>query len=374
MLCLKGGRILKNVNRRSFLESAALLGGTVFGSLSISSYLLEPLQKHSNSSEPVLPPTTGFVRWSFGGVEKASPVAVSSSDFHYSFSPSIIRKRYSFRAEVFRACEKIDQKRAGKTVALCLSGGVDSEIIALALRQRGIPFELYFLDNWGLNRDTYTSWVKPLENKLGKKAHVVGLGREYFLEDYSKEVFSKLGFEYPTYLAMTYLFSRIPHDQYIVVGDGDLDRAGDLYSYLGQKLSLKSGQQGLQIPFSSASVAYALWAEMNKRPGEYYFFSSTPELIAATVTDPRYLARYPYSETKEVIYGEFPEIGRRRKTTNWDGILAQKENWTIRHMLRRHAIKKLQWDFWQPAMGTVVQIDRLFYPSKSVAIDGVSQA
>lgn len=364
---------MSKISRRSFIETA-VIGSGLLGSAAL---LGTPLPfREEKPAAPGGPAAAGesvstvtpqkrvsggdFIHWSFGGQENASPMQAKSSDFRLWMDPSIERKRYHFREEVVKACQGLDEKRKGKTIALCLSGGVDSEIIAVTLKQLSIPFEFYFLDNWGLNAQTYNHWVRPFAERMGKKTHVVRLDRSYFLEEYARMSFLELGCEYPTYLAMTYLFSQIPADQFIVVGDGDVERVGDLFSFIGKNHPVEPAQLGTHLPFASSSVAYRLWAEGRGRAGSYYFFSQTPELIASTLTDPKFMPHYPIGHTKNVIHAAFPEIQVRDKTTNWDGAAAQQENSLVRQTIRNFAKSQPELEFWKPATGTAVNVHNIF--------------
>lgn len=351
---------MSKISRRSFIHSATtVVGSTVLANtvLSSSSSIsgINPLLKLQ--SQKINP---HFIQWGFGDSPLGSSISARSSDFHYWLTPSIAKKNYTYKDEVVSACKLLDKKRAGKTIALCLSGGTDSEVIAITLKKLGIPFEMYFLDNWSINRETYTKWVAPFAKQMNQTVHVVGLGREYFLEEHARKSFKQHGCEFPTYLAMTYLFERIPGDQFIVTGDGDLDRKGELFEYIGNKYPAPSNEDGIYLPFATSSIAYRVWAELNQRPGEYYFFSSTPELLASILTNPEFKIKYPFSDAKEMIYSSFPEMVRRPKTTNWDHAVAKRENTWIRRSLRKFAFHQ-GFDFWKPALGTKVKVDSIFH-------------
>lgn len=249
-------------------------------------------------------------------------------------------------------------------MALCYSGGLDSELIATCLHILGIPFELYFLDLWGINREAFENNSRDFLRGIGKAAHVAELGKDFFYDEYSLPLFQELGCEYPTYLALTWLFGRIPESQFIVVGDGDLNREGALFAELGRKHPVPSGAQGHYAPFATAAVAYYLWAGRHRRAGEFYFFSSTPGLIASMITDPLFESSFPMSRTRRVIHHHFPELKERPKTTNWDGD-AYLENRRIRHWLERNARKLPDFRFWRRGAGTVARLDDIFLPPGS---------
>jgi hypothetical protein len=281
-------------------------------------------------------------------------------EFKFWFDPVIERRPYDFRQEVVRAAEKLDSLRQGKTLAVCVSGGLDSEVLVRTIHQLGLPYEMYFLDNWGRNRDTFQQWVKPLAQELNRKVQVVSLDRSYFYDQYAPQVFGELSCDAPTSLMMTYLFKSIPQDQYIVTGSGGLDRSGDLYEFLADKHPVAKDYHGIPIPVSTSSVAYDIWAKTAKREGEWYFFHSTPELIAATLLHPGVKIAYPLVQTNAMITATFPEVATRAKTTNWDSPLAKIENSELRLKLAHHSANFEHQKNWFPAIGTVCQYDRLF--------------
>jgi hypothetical protein len=350
---------LKQVNRRSFIEISSLAiaayGGKVatFGLQSEKRALDFLCSLAQSKGTP-----DRFYHWSFGGQPYANPVQAQSMDFRFWFTPAADHRLYSFRDEVFAACRELDKKRAGKPVALCYSGGVDSEVIATAMHQLGIPFELYFLDFWGLNRDVHEQWAKPLAAKWGKEVNVVSLNREFFLQEYATSTFAQLGCESPTYLGLTYLFSQIPADRFIVTGDGDLDRQGSLFSHIGQHVGQGPIESLGSIAFSANSVVYENWAAIHQRTGAFYFYRSTPGLVAAAISDPLFQASYPFSNTKKLVHAAFPEVQSRPKTTNWEGNMA--ENRLIRRWLEKHAQRLDGFGFWQRLAGTAVRPNSIF--------------
>lgn len=268
-----------------------------------------------------------------GGQSYASPVQVNSAEFKFWFDPVLTRRPFSFREEVDRACQQVDLNREGKTVALCYNGGLGSEVIARALHRHGIPFELYFLDLWGLNRPHFDQWAGEFAREIGKNIKIFCLDREYFYEEHAPKTFLETGLALPTYLAITYLFDQIPEDQFIVVGEGDLSRFG---SWLNQSKGNEISRTSL--PFSPRQIFYYLWNRTRERAGEFSFFSSTPGLIGAVVEDPLFHCAYPTSDTRALVHAAFPEIRERPRSTNWDG-KAFKENFWVRNHLERIAKK-----------------------------------
>jgi hypothetical protein len=300
-----------------------------------------------------------FFQWSFGGKVGVSCVEAASDHFEIHFQPRLERHTYNFRAEVLRACERLDEKRHGKTIALCYTAGIDSELIARCLAMLGIPFELYFLDIWGLNRPQFDQWSPALLKEIRKEVNIVSLLKERFYTELAAASFPVLGCEYPTYISLSYLFDQIPRDQYIVVGDGDLDRSAKLYGEMAKRFPWPVERAKI-FPFSSSRVAYLHWSKHRGREGEFYFFGSTPELMAASFNDPAFERAYPHSSTRKMISHHFPEIVDRPKTTNWDSTVGVRENAWARARVKRLVKDMPGMHFWQGGIGTVADLDRIF--------------
>lgn len=309
--------------------------------------------------ESLLPVFQEFFHWSFGGIPGASCLDARSDHFEIKFSPRLDRKPFDFRQEVIAACKRLDDQRDGKTIALCYSGGMDSEIIARTLAKLGIPFELYFLDIWGLNRSRFEEDSASLLSELKKKAQIVHLSKEFLYRELISRSFLATGCELPTYLCLTYLFERIPADQYIVVGDGDLDRSAKLYGEIAKEHSVPSG--GIHLPFSSSRVAYLLWARKHRRAGEFYFYGSTPELLAAAFLSPDFRYSYPHASPRKLAERAFPEVTPRPKTTNWDTAAAGLENRWVRARVKRIVRDMGDMYFWRPGIGAIADLGGIFH-------------
>jgi hypothetical protein len=303
---------------------------------------------------------TDFFGWGFGEAQKVDFVSAQDPGFSCWLKPSIERKDYDFREEVFRAVERLNVRRAGKEVALCFTGGQDSSLIAHVLASLDIPFHLYFLRNWQLNEVDLLERAAPTAKQLGKDVRVVDLSREYFIEEFAPGIFREFGCEAPTYLALVYLFGYIPESEYVVVGDGDFNREGDLYAEIARR---NPPRRPNSLPTAASAVLFSNWKEKRGRDGEFAFFRSTAELAAATFTHPKFQLRYPFSSAREVILHDFPELSPRAKTTNWDSFLGWQDNAMVRRRLTKLAAELPGFEAWLPAMGTNLCVDDLFLPS-----------
>jgi hypothetical protein len=232
-----------------------------------------------------------------------------------------------------------------------------SEAIGNTLMELGIPFETYFVDLWQLNSRDFYQWADPIAKRWGKDINVFSISHDDFF-DYSKARFETLGCESPTALAMTFLFSKIPADSFIVVGDGALDHNGDLYNHLGREYAEHPDRGPRSVLFSGASVIYENWSRLEGRKGEFYFYRSTPGLVAATLRDPNFRVTYPTSNAKEVLHAAFPEIKRRPKSTNWN--VDPGANFEVRRNIQLHSPKVEELKFWTRLHGTIVQPDTIF--------------
>jgi hypothetical protein len=294
--------------------------------------------------------------WAFGRKKYAAPADYPGEAFSFAQRPDLAPIDCgSFREEVMKACALMDKRRKGRTVALAFTGGMDSVLLAWTLRRLGIPFELYFLDIWGLNEADFRERAVPGARALAADLYRVSLDRAYFYEELSLNTFFRFGLEQPTYLALTHLFDKIPKDRFILVGDGDLHRDGGLYASIAKNFG-EPPRPGLFLPYSSTAVFYYLWANKHKRSGEFYFYSCTPGLVASMLRHPKFHYQFPFSSTRGVVAEESPEILVGSKSTNWDSPQAEKENKWIRAWIQRHAKEKSATRNWRPGLGTLTDL------------------
>jgi hypothetical protein len=141
----------------------------------VGKVLVNPL----HSLQSLLPVRRGnppaHIYWRFGGKSFSHRAHSRSGDFQYRLVPSLEKRDFLFRDEVLRACSLLDRKRGNRPVALCYTGGIDSELIARALHLLGIPFELYFLDIWGLNLERFRENSARFLSEIGKTVRIVRL-------------------------------------------------------------------------------------------------------------------------------------------------------------------------------------------------------
>lgn len=245
--------------------------------------------------------------WSVNGVAYAP---IGKSD------PQVFRYDYQFLSTKFRRFDEEVRAgvtalhaRAGKSLAICISGR-DSEVIARAAAQAGIPAKLYFLRMWGVN-----DWQLPIVEDIARDTQqelvVVYLDRDHFFLEVMLRSFNLMHVYKPTYLCLPYLFENIPHHELIVLGEGDVSKDNQNYEKF-----FPAGSQG--VPIMSTEIAYRVWAQANGRHGEYYFHSSTPGLVLSAYFDPLVEFAAPQIFTEKMYRAYWPELRFDGKTDNWE--------------------------------------------------------
>lgn len=259
------------------------------------------------------------ITWSVDDVEFAPFEFVKNSGKSFKFN-YVMPKGVTYgdlRAEVRSALQGLAAMK--RTLAICISGK-DSEIIAREAADLGIPAKLYFLKIGNVNAD-HVAAVQKIAMDTGLKLTIVDLPDDK-IEAVAEESFRLMNVYYPTYLLLPFLFKAIPATEFIVVGEGDLDKQHPHYDDFFK-------QPG--IPMVGSEIAYRVWAQANARDGEFYFFSSTPGLILSAYNDPR-LVRTPSSiSTSELVSAIWPNLTFKGKTGNWDSNFAR--NTAIRDKL-----------------------------------------
>lgn len=366
---------MKNVTRRSFLGTAigtGIIGSTAIAGLPILPEKIQGLirnnidQPKNIPASPVNQPsvsayhtTPAYLHWSFGNNYRSNPMQAQSLDFQVWFSPTAERKSYNFRNEVFEKCKEIDQKRGGKPIALCYSGGESSEVIAIAMKELGIPFELYFLDTWLFNQHSRKAYAEPFAKKMGVPLHVVSISENFFEFEFLPKDFLEFGLDHPTPMLLRYLYSAIPSTHFIVTGSGNLERSGKKNEKIGKIHAPEESMKRLSWTFSPSNVTFYDWAEKNQRPGEYYFYQSSPGLLLSVLESPFINHNFPEVNLKGLIYSAFPEIQPRSKSTNWDTAEGAERLYELREHIIAFA-KKNQLGFWHLSSGCTANLAGLY--------------
>lgn len=250
------------------------------------------------------------ITWSANGVQFGKiDYTVSANQnfkFDYIIPHDIVFSDY--KTEVQRGVVKLYEKY-NRTLAICVSGR-DSEIIVREAVNMNIPCKIYFLHMWDMN-DWMLDIVRDIATELNVELCVVDLDEKQCMEQVIFKSYKIMPTVKPTYVCLPYLFENIPLDELIVCGEGDIAKDNPIF-----KRFYTSDSVG--IPILSTEIVYRLWAQENKRYGEYYFHSSTPELIVSAYNDSLIEFTPPSIQTHDMIMHYWPEMKFRVKSLNWE--------------------------------------------------------
>jgi hypothetical protein len=262
--------------------------------------------------------------WKINGVLNAPPVfSTSTMGFQFGYSMDLTQPFGTFREEVYSAVTELYESRR-RPLAICISGR-DSEVIARAAADLGIPAKLYFLRFWGMD-DKLVTAVQEVAKCTRQDLVVIDLTREYCFDDLIYRSFETMKQYTPSYLCLPALFENIPADEIIIVGEGDLAK-GDTFSLPYKRRPIREMfRQGTRgVPILLSEIAYRMWAQENQRQGQYYFLSSTPGLILSAYNDPDIEIDAPNIRTHKLFLKYWPELTFTYKSFNWEN---QIENHT----------------------------------------------
>lgn len=234
----------------------------------------------------------------------------------------------NFKIEVQNAVIKLYNKY-NRTLAICVSGRDSEVIVREAVRMR-VPCKIYFLQLWDMN-NWMLDIVTDISKELNVKLCVVKLSEKQCMEEVIFKSYKIMPTVKPTYVCLPYLFENIPEDELIVCGEGDVAKDNPIF-----KKFYTLGSVG--IPILSTEIVYRLWAQENKRYGEFYFHSSTPELIVSAYNNPLVEFTPPSIQTHAMIMHYWPEMKFRVKTLNWE--ISPEKNKLIGNILLNLKIQK----------------------------------
>lgn len=265
------------------------------------------------------------IKWRINGVDFGdySQVPISEdpefyfeyTDLYNGYDPSI-----NFKEAIRNRLTELSDKK----LAICVSG-IDSELIAREASSIGLNFELFFLSNWGLN-DYMLTLAQQLATELNAKLNVVTITKEETFE-FVKKYYLEVRVNKPTYLILPMLFAAIPDDFYIICGEGDINKTAAAYP---KSISVNT-PASKYLTISNTEISYWLWARKNNREGDYYFFSSTKQLILSDWNSPYTIFDCPTVSNRETVkqlWGDKLAFGN--KTTNWDTDDGKTTNLRIR--------------------------------------------
>jgi hypothetical protein len=226
--------------------------------------------------------------------------------FDYEIPLDVTFKDY--KTEVQDAVVRL-YKKYQRTLAVCVSGK-DSEVILREAVKLNIPCRAYFLDIWGLNKDIQET-AEKLTDELSMHLNVVHLEESEFFERDMLETYSIMPVMRPTYLCLPSLFKKIPQDEFIVVGEGDIAKETDWYRKYPKFL-----YRG--IPILSTEISYRIWAQKKQRYGEYYFHSSTPGLVLSAYNNPLIEREDCIIHSTKMFDHFWPELTFKIRTDNFE--------------------------------------------------------
>ena len=186
--------------------------------------------------------------------------------------------------------DEIKQKNIS-SVALLLSG-IDSEMIANSLYNLKIPTEHYFFHILGVN-DHLKELVESISKKYNTKLNIFEDTLENVL-NYTLNNFHKNYVAYPLYSAIPYFIDKIPNNQYIVIGEGDLEKR-DLVKYFKiYETKSNNDDKSFYIPMHLCEVTYKMALNNANREGESNFYSRNFNLWHHILKDNRLITNEKY--------------------------------------------------------------------------------
>jgi hypothetical protein len=262
------------------------------------------------------------IKWSINSVDFGNYEGIPyNDDVNFVFNYENLYEGYDPSVNFKQAIRNRLTQLSDKKLAICLSG-IDSEIIAREAKDLGLNFELFFLSNWGLN-NYMLALCEQLAIELNIKLNVVTVTRQDAF-DFAKLQYQTRRVNKPTYLILPMLFDAIPEDYYIICGEGDINKSGPDYQYAQPAV-------GDSISISNTEISYWLWAMQNNRNGDYYFFSSTKELILSDWNSPLTEINFPEISNRNTIKSLWGDnLVFTEKTTNWDTDTGRIENYRMR--------------------------------------------
>tara|TARA_B100001173_G_scaffold312364_1_gene333213 strand:- start:3224 stop:4177 length:954 start_codon:yes stop_codon:yes gene_type:complete len=184
----------------------------------------------------------------------------------------------SFRQECINAAKLLPDN-----IAIPLSGS-DSEIVARSVKALDKNAIIYY--------EHYPWALKEHRNKSKQIADELNYEWIEYCADKSecidrmKRFSVALGNMSRGFLITIGLFEKIPVDQFIVGGLGELEKDGWIYRKTMENCIGEEWDKQLIIPCPPTEIIWWIWAMQNNRPGQYTFFNSTLPLIKSQAQHP----------------------------------------------------------------------------------------
>ena len=213
------------------------------------------------------------------------------------------------------------------SVALLLSG-IDSEMIANSLYNLKIPTEHYFFHITGVN-DHLKELVESISKKYDTKLNIFESTLDEVL-NYTLNNFHKNYIAYPLYSAIPFFMDRIPNNQYIIIGEGDLEKR-DLVKYFKiYEKKANTDDQTFYIPMHLCEITYRMALDNANKIGESNFYSRNFNLWYHILKDNRLITNEKYYyDPKTVLINEIKaekQLLSPIKTINFSTTRTNNEN------------------------------------------------
>lgn len=250
------------------------------------------------------------------------PITKIETEFDLKLDP-VTRPVLSWREEVLHTASNIG-KLADKPIALWLSGGIDSEVVARAFLELGIDFTaISFKHSTGTN-DHDIRWAKKFcaENNINHK--ILTFDTDYFFNIKVQEYIS-MGIRSPRVWRYFQLFMIETSEQMGMCGV--LGSGEQLYKTIDGKICLQYRSDLTIIP---------QWCEQHNVLHFPYFYQQNSEIFASYIkTDfiscllscpDNFVNVLPNGSLEKmmVIHRFWPAIERRRKFDGFEQILELK--------------------------------------------------
>lgn len=211
--------------------------------------------------------------------------------------PSCTRKIVNYKDEFNKRARDI----ASDKLMLCLSSGLDSQLVLHSFKTQGIPFECSFLRLDGYNETEYKN-LKILEKKYGFNANVVNINPNSLKEEimhlmYDLDV-------HPNH-ALQHIFVReLPYDYDIVQC-----MSTPYIFYREKKHHMYYGWYDPDISRHRALSA------IKDRIGQNIFFGSTSELWLGSISDPLvkyFIDSWDYFEDNNLVLKDKQDLVQQK--------------------------------------------------------------
>jgi len=241
----------------------------------------------------------------------------------------------SFRQECLKAAKFLPDTH----LAIPVSGS-DSEIVARSAKAAGKSATIYYEDYpWA--DATYKEKSQQLAKELGYEW--IGFEADYAeclerMKYYSVE----LGSMSRGFLISLGMFDKIPKEQFIVGGLGELEKDGWIYRNTIENCIGEDWDKEIIIPCPPTEMIWWLYGELTGRKGMWTFFNSTLPLIKSQATHP--LLSYGkhnkgVCNTIAMKNAEWPELLFKAKTDHFhpnDDFYLEIYNKMENHMYTRY--------------------------------------